>query len=167
MVSAQRQILQHDIYSERSTSYACMVPIPQAHAYTHARASTSLHTKWTSKQAKKTRSRARTRKNPVQHAATPSLGCNGGNSSHDAISTLQAATPSFPRFRISISLAIAGGGANAGWNVGNRSLQSLHVKSTSRDKIACMACVARKGASRSRTSYFATRTGTFFKGTRS
>ena len=38
------------------------MPILQTHAYTHARASTSLHTRWTSKQAKRTRSRRRTRK---------------------------------------------------------------------------------------------------------
>ena len=62
IVSAQRQILQHDFYSERSTSYACIVPIPQTHVYTHAHASASLHTKWTSKQAKGTRARRRTRK---------------------------------------------------------------------------------------------------------
>ena len=62
IVSAPRQILQHDLYSAKSPSYACIVPILQTHAYTHASASTSLHTRWTSKQAKRTRSRRRTRK---------------------------------------------------------------------------------------------------------
>ena len=50
IVSAQRQPLRHDFYSERSTSYACIVPIPQPHAHT----STSPHTKW-SGQASKTK----------------------------------------------------------------------------------------------------------------
>ena len=50
IVSAQRQPVRHDFYSERSTSYACIVPIPQPHAHT----STSPHTKW-SGQASKTK----------------------------------------------------------------------------------------------------------------
>ena len=49
IVSAQRQPLRHDFYSERSTSYACIVPIPQPHAHT----STSPHTKWSGQASKR------------------------------------------------------------------------------------------------------------------
>ena len=49
IVSAQRQPVRHDFYSERSTSYACIVPIPQPHAHT----STSPHTKWSGQASKR------------------------------------------------------------------------------------------------------------------
>ena len=49
IASAQRQPVRHDLYSERSTSYACIVPIPQPHAHT----STSPHAKWSGQASKR------------------------------------------------------------------------------------------------------------------
>ena len=102
---------------------------------------------------------------PLQQSATPSSTSMGGIESQLCTSTLHAATPSRPRFRTSMSFAIEGGGTYAGWNVGNRSLQSLQWNNTMRDKIACIACTARSAPSRNRTSYFATRTDNFLTGT--
>ena len=89
----------------------------------------------------------------------------GGKVSQEPTSMLHAATPSLPRRNTSIDSATAAGGANAGWNAGNLSLQSSHSNTTRFDMIACIACTARRDASRKRTSYFTARTGTFLAGT--
>ena len=99
---------------------------------------------------------------PAHSRAKPSGGSLGGTSSHSATSVLHAASPSPPRRSSSISSASWSGGSKAGGNAGNRSWHSWHVNFTMRVRIACAACTARTDASRSCTSYFATRSGTVF-----
>jgi len=66
IASAQRQLLRHDFYSERSISYAlCLHSAHPATARAHARTSKhkpAYEVDWTSKQAKGTVSSCRTRK---------------------------------------------------------------------------------------------------------